>query len=138
MSIYRDKRTGRWRYDFDARVDGARVRRRKLLPAGWTRAQADAFDRQESAALHAIAAGIAKPRHHIDEAVACYARERLPHLKAGANAEREIEAMRDWWAGRWIEDLPTVCAEYAADQLGALTPATIKNRIAYPRDARHR
>ena len=135
MPIYRDKPTGRWRFDFDRYIGGQRVRRRQLLPAGWTRAQAEAFDRKEGAALSALAHGIAKPRHLIDEAVARYARERIPALKAGANAAREIEAMRDWWAGRAIEQLPDVCAEYAADQLGALKPATIKNRIAYLRAA---
>lgn len=135
MSIYRDKASGQWRFEFDRRIAGVRTRRRQLLPAGWTRAQADAFDRQESAALYAVATGIAKPRHHIGEAVQRYLKERCPHLKAGANAAREIEAMRDWWNGRALEDLPTVCAEYAADQLGALQPATIKNRIAYLRAA---
>lgn len=135
MPIYRDKLTGRWRFDFDRRIGGVRTRRRQLLPAGWTRAQADAFDRQESAALYAIATGIVKPRHHIDAAVAAYKRERAPHLKAGANALRELEAMRDWWTGRPIDGLAAVCAEYAADQLGALAPATIKNRISYLRAA---
>lgn len=135
MSIYRYKHTGRWRFDFDVRIEGQRIRRRQLLPAGWTRAQADAFDRQESAALYAVATGIARPRHHIDEAVRRYTRERLAELKAGANAAREINAMRDWWTGRAIEDLHQVCSEYAADQLGALAPATIKNRISYLRAA---
>ena len=135
MSIYRDKPTGQWRFDFDRRIGGARVRRRQLLPAGWTRSQADAFDRKESAALYAIATGIARPRHLIDQAVARYLKERVPDLKAGANAAREIECTRDWWTGRDIEDLAAVCTEYAHDQHGALKPATIKNRIAYLRAA---
>ncbi len=89
MSIYRDKRTGRWRFDFDHIIQGrGRVRKRRLLPAGWTRAQAEAYDRKESAALHAIATGIASPRAYIDHAVTRYAAERVPHLKAGANALR--------------------------------------------------
>lgn len=92
MSIYRDKRTGRWRFDFDHIIQGrGRVRKRRLLPAGWTRAQAEAYDRKESAALHAIATGIASPRAYIDAAVARYTRERVPGLKAGANALRELE-----------------------------------------------
>ena len=135
MPIYRDKASGQWRFDFDRRIEGVRTRVRKLLPAGWSRTQADAFDRQESAALYAIATGTAKPRHHIGEAVQRYLKERVPHLKAGANAAREIEAMRDWWDGRALDDLAKVCAEYAADQLGALQPATIKNRISYLRAA---
>lgn len=135
MSIYKDKPTGRWRFDFDHRIGGARIRRRQLLPAGYTRGEAEAFDRQESKALWSIAQGVARPRHHIGEAVALYLRERVPELKAGANAKREIEAWQDWWEGRALEDLAAVCQEYAADQAGALKPATIKNRIAYLRAA---
>jgi integrase len=135
MSIYRDKATGRWRFDYDRRIDGQRIRRRQLLPAGWTRDEAEAYDRKESAALSALAHGIARPRHLIGEAVRRYLKDRVPELKSGANAAREIEAMRDWWEGRPIEDLAAICAEYAADQHGALQPATIKNRIAYLRAA---
>lgn len=135
MSIYKDAATGRWRFDFDRRIGGQRLRRRQLLPAGWTRTQADAFDRKEGSALYALASGVTKPRHLIDQAVASYVKERVPELKAGANTAREIECMRDWWAGRSMDELPDVCAEYAADQHGALKPATVKNRIAYLRAA---
>ena len=135
MSIYRDKRTGRWRFDFDARIGGRRLRRRQLLPAGWTRAEADAFDRKEGAALHALARGITRPRRTIDEAVARYLTERLPALKSADKTRLEIEATRDWWTGRAIEDLPRVAADYVSDQTGALQPATIRNRMAYLRAA---
>lgn len=135
MSIYRDSKTGRWRFEFDRFIGGNRARRRQLLPAGWTRAQADAFDRKESAALYAILTGIAKPRRTIDEAVRRYLAERAPELKHATNLSRELESTRDWWTGRATEELPAVCAEYAADQLGALAPATVKNRIAYLRAA---
>ena len=68
MSVYKDKRTGRWRYEYARRIPGkGRVRKRRLLPAGWTRAQAEAYDRKESAALSAIAEGIARPRAIIVE-----------------------------------------------------------------------
>jgi integrase len=135
VSIYRDPKSGRWCFEFSRRIEGGRFRKRRLLPAGWTRTQADAYDRKESAALYAIATGVTKPRHAIDEAVTCYVRERLPQLKHGANVERELQWMRDWYTGRAIEDLPEVCAEYLEDQDGALAPATIKNRIAYLRSA---
>jgi integrase len=135
MSIYRDKRTGQWVFDFDRRIGGQRIRRRQLLPPGWTRAQADAFDRKEGAALYAIAQGITKPRRLIDEAVGRYTRERIPGLKSGENTKRELEATRDWWTGRALDELADVCAEYAQDQHDALQPATIANRIAYLRAA---
>lgn len=135
MSIYRDKKSGRWRYDFDRYVNGQRLRKRRLLPPGWTRNQADAFERKESAALSAIAEGIASPRRTIDEAVARYVIERAPQLKTGAKTSREIGYLFDWFTGRAIEELPAVCAEYAQDQHGALQPATIRNRIACLRSA---
>lgn len=135
MPIYRHKPSGCWMFEFSRRIDGQRVRKRQLLPAGWTRAQADAYERAQSASLYAVASGISKPRHTIDEAVTRYTKERLPCLKHGANVERELDGMRDWWSGRSIEELPKVCAEYTEDQTGALAPATIKNRIAYLRAA---
>lgn len=33
-------------FDFDHIIQGGRVRKRRLLPAGWTRAQAEAYDRK--------------------------------------------------------------------------------------------
>jgi integrase len=136
MSIYRHKPSGRWMFEFDRHIEGhGRVRKRRLLPAGWTRAQADAYDRKEGAALYAIATGVAKPRHTVDQAVARYLKERAPALKSGANVRAELEQMRDWWTGRAIEDLPEIAAEYLEDQDGALAPATIKNRLAYLRAA---
>ena len=135
MSIYRDKRTGRWRFDFDHWIAGQRHRRRQLLPAGWTRAQAEAHDRKESGALFALAKGIERPRWTIAQAVARYTRERAPQLKHGPNVARELSAMLDWYDGRALEDLPDVCREYATDQAGALAPATVKNRISYLRAA---
>ncbi len=131
MSIYRDKRTGRWRFEYDHWIGGQRARKRRLLPAGWTRAQAEAYDRKESQALSALAHGIAKPRRTVDEAVARYLTERAPMLKHADNLRRELAATEDWWTGRPIEQLADVCAEYAADQAGALQPATIRNRLRY-------
>lgn len=122
-------------FEFSHRINGQRVRKRQLLPAGWTRAQAAHYERTQSAALYAVATGTSRPRHTIDEAVASYVRERAPILKHGTNVARELEGMRDWWQGRQIEQLPTVCREYVDDQTGALAPATIKNRIAYLRAA---
>lgn len=122
-------------FDFDHYVGGRRLRKRRLLPAGWSRVQAEQYERKESSALHAIAAGIAKPRRTIGEAVARYVRDRAPQLKTGKKTAREIEYLADWYAGRAIEELPAVCAEYAEDQDGALQPATIRNRIACLRSA---
>lgn len=135
MSIYRHKPSGRWMWDFDHYIAGRRIRRRQLLPAGWSRARADAFDRQEGAALYAVAAGLERPRWLIAEAVGRWNRERACALKHGANVTRELACLADWYAGRALDELPAVCREYATDQTGALAPATIRNRIAYLRAA---
>lgn len=141
MSIYRDsKDRSRWRWDFDRWIKGRRIRRSRLLPAGWTRAQADAFDRKESSAVSALAEGIAKPRWLIGEAVERYLKERAPALKNGRNLRGELvgspeSGLACWYAGRSVDELAEVCAEYARDQADHLAPATIKNRIAYLRAA---
>jgi integrase len=135
MSVYRHKPSGRWMWEFDRYLAGKRVRLRKLLPAGFTRAQAEAFDRKESAALWAVASGSEKPRWLIGEAVSRWNRERAGILKHGGNVTRELAHMADWYEGRALDELPTVCREYATDQAGALAPATIRNRIAYLRAA---
>lgn len=133
MSIYQER--GRLVFEFSRRINGKRKRVRKLLPKGWTRAQAEAYDRKESGALWALATGSARPRFTIDQAVNRYLKERVPALKSGPNIKREIAWLFDWYSGRAIEELHTVCAEYAEDQRKHLQPATIRNRIAYLRSA---
>lgn len=135
MSITKDKASGCWQFEFSRRINGKRIRTRKLLPKGTTRAQADAYDRQESATLYAIASGAGRRQRTVDEAVTAYIAERIPELKAGANCQRELESLHDWYTGRPIEDLPAICLEYQEDQKGTLQPATIKNRLSYLRAA---
>lgn len=140
MPVYRDKTRGRFRFEFDARVGGQRVRTTKLLPKAWTRAQADAFDREEAARLHATARGIGGADHTIEDAVVLYLKERAPHLKHGRNVEKELAVIYWAYQGRPLAALPDVCK---AIQLRSerehgekpLSPATIKNRISYLRAA---
>src|SRR5690606_21433457 len=68
MSIYRDKERGCYVFEFDRVIEGKRVRARKLLPKTWTRAQADAYDRQESARLYAIATRVERHEYSIEDA----------------------------------------------------------------------
>lgn len=49
MSIRWDTRNKRWRYEFDRYIQGRRHRLSRLLPRGWSQAQADAYDRTEGA-----------------------------------------------------------------------------------------
>lgn len=134
MPIHPTKdRKGRARleFEFDRVIKGERVRVRKRLPLGWSRAQADAFDRTESARLYAVATGVEKPRFLIEAAVARYIRERVPELKHGASQVREMDHLEPYWQGKHIDQLHEVCAAYLADHRAKLAPATIKNRLRY-------
>lgn len=135
MPTYRDKARGCYVFEFDRVIEGKRVRTRKLLPAAWTQAKADAFDREESARLYAIATNVTKPEYSISDAIAKYMKERTPHLKSGKNVDGELAQM--YWAynGKMLSELPEVCQEYARkarkDDGSPLAPATLRNRIRY-------
>jgi len=135
MPIYRDKARGRLVFEFDRHIGGQRVRARKVLPATWTRAQADAFDRQESARLYAIASGVERPEHLIEEAIAVYLKERAPQLKTGYQIEGELLLMYWAYQGKPLSALPDVCRDYSArarkEDGSPLAPATLRNRIRY-------
>lgn len=85
MPIAWDKAKKRWRFFFNRVIesDGRRERARasRLLPAGWTRAQADAYARKREAELYALASGIEPVRYLITEAVRIFIEERLPDLR---------------------------------------------------------
>lgn len=142
MSIYRDKERGRFIFEFDRRVGGQRIRTRKLLPKTWNRAQADAFDRSQSAKLYATIHRVGGSDPLIDDAVAVYLKERAPDLKNQAVVVASL-AMVFWaYQGRPMSALPDVCKaiqlrskrEPDADGNVApepLAPATIRNRIRY-------
>jgi integrase len=138
MSIYRDKARGRYVFEFDVRLDGQRIRARKILPKAWTRAQANAFDEKERARLYAQVRNGERPRHTIDDAVALYLEHRCPELKSGENTKREILLMYWAYGGKPLEALTEVCREIARDgrerkedRDKPLSAATIRNRIRY-------
>jgi len=121
----------RFEFEFSRRLGGRRIRARKLLPASWTRAQADAFDRQESARLYAQASGIEQPSHNIPKAVAHYLDERAAHLKTGKGIAQELRLMLPWYTGRNLDELADVCTRYVAEHRATLAPATLRNRLRY-------
>lgn len=134
MPINRVKdRQGRARFEFEfsRRVGGRRVRTRKLLPATWTRGQADAFDVKESARLYAQVTGVERQQHTIGQAVARYLDERAVNLKTGKGIAQELRLMLPWYAGRPLSELATVCAKYLADNRATLAPATLRNREGF-------
>jgi integrase len=127
VSVRWDSRNKRWRFEFDRYHEGRRHRSSKLLPAGWSRAQADAYDRKEGARLSAIASGIAREEPLIDEAVIHYLRDKT-QLKSYKSAAEHLGAIAWAYTGRTVADLPEVAAMVTRDATTA--PATVRNRLA--------
>lgn len=135
MPIYFDKARKRWRYEFDRFLGGRRQRVTKLLPATWSRQEAQAYAHEQDAKLYAIATGAVKPRRLISEAVGLYLTQHAPTLKSGDIVRRELANCLDAYVGRHVDELADVARAYADEQAGVLQPATIKNRLAYLRAA---
>lgn len=137
MPISADKASGRWRYTFNRIIAGQRQRSTKLLPKGWTKAQAHTYDQEESRRLSDITAGIReeRPRALIEAAVSIYCEERIPSLKHGKKQLGEFALIYWAYKGRYLDELAEVGREYIAKESGNLQPATIRNRLAYLRAA---
>lgn len=134
MPIYYDKGKRRWRYQIRRTVSGRAVRTSRLLPANWSRAEAEAYERAETARLWGLAAGTLHESPSIEAAVLAY----LEHHRGRANtakAARELAGMMDAYAGRTFDDLPAIAADYIKATRDTLAPATIRNRLAYLRSA---
>lgn len=109
MPIYRDKKRGTFVFEFDVRIGGERVRATKHLPKTWSRAQADEFDRKESAALYARAQGIGRDDQAIEDAVNLYLMHRATVLKHGRNVAAELALIYPHYKGRPMSALADVC-----------------------------
>lgn len=132
--------SGRWLFQFDRVIPGAgRQRANRLLPKGWTRAQAQAYDQRETARLYELATGGSKPERLIEEAVLLYLREHAPTLKNRTDLEGALALLMPFYAGLPLSALPDVAREYAKEARGEddqpLKPGTVKNRLAYLRAA---
>lgn len=139
MPIRWDKRNKRWRYEFDRYIQGRRHRTSQLLPAGWSQAQADAFDRSESARLYAVASGVEQVDPLIESAVALYLQDKTA-LKSYKSAAEHLAAIAWAYIGRPMSDLPAVAREVAEKRTipavdggrseHTISLATARNRIA--------
>lgn len=127
MSIRWDTRNKRWRFEFDRVIGGRRYRPSKLLPRGWSQAQADAYDRAETGRLYAIATGSEQRSALIDEAVVLYLRDKTG-LKSYKATAQHLAAIAWAYTGRPMSDLAAVAAEVTAKADTA--PATVRNRLA--------
>ena len=127
MSIRWDTRNKRWRFEFDRVVEGRRHRLSRLLPRGWSQAQADAYDRKEGGRLAAVAAGIESRDPLIDEAVKLYLRDKTALKSYKATAEH-LAAIAWAYMGKPMSALPEVAARVVS--LADTKPATVRNRLA--------
>ena len=127
MPIRWDTRNKRWRYEFDRVFDGRRHRLSRLLQRGWSQAQADAYDRKESARIAAIASGIERRQPLIDEAVALYLRDKTGIKSYKATAEH-LAAIAWAYAGQPMSALTDVARDVVARS--DVAPATVRNRLA--------
>jgi integrase len=135
MSIYRDKKRGCFVFEFSRTIEGQRVRSTKSLPRSWNQAQADAYDRQESAKLYAIATRVECADFLIEDAVEKYVAERCPELKHGKGCALELQDLMPFYVGRPLTSLVDVCKAIRLKSVKRngepLAPATITNRIRY-------
>nr|WP_025516836.1 site-specific integrase [Bordetella trematum] len=134
MSIYFDKSRRRYRFEFDRVISGRRVRATKLLPKAWSQAQADAFDREESSRLYAIAQGIEHESPLIEAAVQFYL-EKKTDLKSHSTAMGHLAAVLEHYEGKRFNELSEVCERITSAGQNKLAPATIKQRIVLLRAA---
>ena len=134
MSIRWDTRNKRWRFEFDRYLQGQRHRSSRLLPQGWSQAQADAYDRREGARLYAVAAGIEQADPLIDSAVALYLQDKTG-LKSYRSAAEHLAAIAWAYMGKPMSALPDVARLVTSKPGGVregvtLKPATLRNRLA--------
>ena len=128
MPVYQAQ--GRWRFEFDRRLKGARYRFTKLLPAGWSRDQAEKYDRAESSRLYAQATGLEKPSLTLAGAVQLYLDHRCPDLRDGKKVAQDLAKLYDYIATAGLDQAPEVAARYCADRRGELAVGTISKRLS--------
>lgn len=134
MSITRHH-TGRFLFQFDRVIPGAgRQRANRVLPEGWTKAQAHAYDQKETARLYALATGVEQQRHLIEDAVLVYLSQHAIGLKNHDDIVGALDILHPFYKGKAMNQLPDVAEAYIKKAEGVM-PATIRNRIAYLRAA---
>lgn len=126
--------SGRWLFQFDRVIPGAgRQRANRLLPQGWTRAQAQAYDQREVARLYDLATGGPRERHLIEDAVLLYLEQHAPRLKNKHDLEGALALLLPFYEGKPMGQLPDVAREFA--EKADVAAGTVRNRLAYLRAA---
>lgn len=147
MSVYFDTSKNRWRFEFYKVVNGRRVRSTKVLPRGWNRAQAQAYDQKQTNKLYDAATGITKDRVLIETAVVLYCQHHLSTRKDGDGITKELARIYWSYKGRYLDELAEVGRDFCANAYFEIkTPdgsivqkqysaASIKNKLSYLRAA---
>jgi integrase len=131
MPVYWSKADGRWRFEFDRRIEGRRYRLTKLLPKGWGRDQAEAYDRKECGRLAAQATGLTRERLPLAGAVKLYLEHRIPNLRNGKKAAQDLAQLVDLIEPAYLDEVSDIANGYRIAQAPHHAPATIRNRLAY-------
>src|SRR5690242_1151348 len=108
MPNYFDKSKKRYRFTFKRWINGRLIRSSKLLPEGWSQAQADAYDRQESARIYAVESGIEKPKPEIAEVLGLYLDHKIPRLKNGKKAAQDLAHLIPYIDGKRLDELGAI------------------------------
>lgn len=127
--------SGQWLFQFDRVIAGARTRANRVLPKGWTKKQAEEYDRVETARLFAVATGVTKPQPLIEDAVLLYLQQHAPTLKNFTDLSAALEICLPYYASKPMSALADIAREYATDHATTLSPGTVRNRMAYLRAA---
>jgi integrase len=130
MPVYYEDGKWRWRFQFNRIIDGKRHRASRLLPKGWSRTRAEAYDRKETGRLYALASGIEQRDVLIDHAVELYVTHAISKQKAGKKAAQHLAALLPYYEGRALSELADVAREFAEGDHG-YSSGTIHNRLAY-------
>lgn len=130
MPVHYDKAKGRWRYQFNRKIDGRRRRASRLLPEDWNRARAEKYERKKTGELYAVATGIEQEQRLIGDAVKLYLTHKIPKQKAGRKAALHLAALVPYYKGRGMDELPDVAREVTDGDHG-WTTGTVHNRLQY-------
>jgi len=126
--------SGRWLFQFNRVIPGAgRQRANRLLPPGWTRAQALEYEQKETARLYALASGVGSRQFLIEDSVLEYLKGRGPDLKSLKDITSSLRIIHPYYAGKTLDQLPEISATYIRQ--ADVGPATIHHRLSYLRSA---
>jgi integrase len=135
MSIEYDERNKTYRFKFYKTIGGKICRASKLLPAGYSKSQAQTYDVKETARLYDEFKNPGEVRVLISEAVYAYVTHHCPELKDGYGIAKELERLEPFWKGRTMDELAAIGLEYRKAEGARLKPATIRNKLSYLRAA---